>query len=269
MEVLLRHGADPNKKWPSRYGGRSNPIIIDVARNYAKHDPGQVCAMLRLLLAQGADVNVEEGNGLTALRGAVLDNHAKAVDILLQAGASTRKTQGGYGIWNKAPLVTAAGAGQVEIVKLLIEAGACVNPGAARRTAAAVANAAQQSNNNKPTEDSNEDDDDQNELDGGIMGVELPLHAAAKGGHLEVIRLLVAAGADVNRTNGWMKKTAILEAAEAGNVNVVKMMVEEMGVDLEMKDAPLYRGGCTVRQRLWDMDSQELHDILTQCGVTR
>lgn len=55
---------------------------------------------------------------------------------------------------------------------------------------------------------------------------ELPLHTAAEEGHLEVVRLLLEAGANVEgyEEDGW---TALMDASFAGHLQIVKLLVEQ------------------------------------------
>ena len=53
----------------------------------------------------------------------------------------------------------------------------------------------------------------------------LPLHTAAEQGHLEVVRLLLDAGANVEgyEEDNW---TALMSASSAGHLPIVKLLVE-------------------------------------------
>lgn len=73
------------------------------------------------------------------------------------------------------------------------------------------------------------------------QGVELntlyelsPLTEATRQGNLEIMKLLIKAGADVNlqMEEGY---TALMDAALAGNIDAVKMLVEA-GADVNIKD---------------------------------
>ena len=59
---------------------------------------------------------------------------------------------------------------------------------------------------------------------GGGLGVS-PLMVACKNGHLEIVKLLLKKGANVNFENDW-HQSALMAAAEGGNVEVVNLLLE-------------------------------------------
>ena len=62
------------------------------------------------------------------------------------------------------------------------------------------------------------------------------LHLAAHRGYLDIVKLLIDAGADVNAKEGnYSKSTALHWAAKEGNLQVVKLLVER-GAKLNVKD---------------------------------
>ena len=63
---------------------------------------------------------------------------------------------------------------------------------------------------------------------------DVALVVATKKGHLEVVERLVNSGADVN-VQGTKKKTALMEACLANNVDLVKLLLQ-FNPDIEMKD---------------------------------
>jgi ankyrin repeat protein len=73
-------------------------------------------------------------------------------------------------------------------------------------------------------------------LSGYLMDVEgvTPLIAAVEGGHFQTVRLLVQAGADVNRpdASGF---TPLMGAARAGHHDMVKFLLEQ-GANIEAVD---------------------------------
>lgn len=79
--------------------------------------------VVRVLLAQGADVQLRDSNNNTALFGATTYGNVRVVRELLGQGANPDATVG-----NVAPLSKAAENGNVEVVKELLSHGAQVNP---------------------------------------------------------------------------------------------------------------------------------------------
>ncbi len=62
--------------------------------------------------------------------------------------------------------------------------------------------------------------------------VDTPLGAAAGAGHLPVVKVLLAAGADIERRGGYPTLPPISHAASQGHIDVVRYLVDQ-GADLE------------------------------------
>lgn len=132
---------------------------------------GQV-ELVRFLLEQGANPNVEFNDGESCLRMAAASDRDGAGDIvalLIAAGADVREEEA----IGDTPLHAAASNGNVEIARQLIEAGADVN----RRT----------------------------EIDGG----DTPLLSAAFSGEPETVRFLLEHGADATMRNEISDRTPL------------------------------------------------------------
>ena len=82
-------------------------------------------AAVKVLIAQKADVNVPEADGMTALHWAVRANDLTTVQMLIRAGANVNAASR-YGL---TPLLFAAQNGEPKVVAALVKAGA--NPNAA------------------------------------------------------------------------------------------------------------------------------------------
>ncbi len=74
-----------------------------------------------LLLERGADIAARDVNGRTALMYASTDDFGDTVELLLEAGADPNATDAGE-VWT--PLMFAAGEGQMEVVRTLLDHGA-------------------------------------------------------------------------------------------------------------------------------------------------
>ena len=88
-------------------------------------------ATVRALLKEGGDVNAAQGDGMTALHWAAMQDDAELAGMLLYAGANLRATTrlGGY-----APLHLSAESGAAAALQKLLEAGADPNTPAAGGT---------------------------------------------------------------------------------------------------------------------------------------
>src|SRR5689334_11690530 len=76
---------------------------------------------VKSLLKQAADVNAAQGDGMTALHWAAMNNDAELAQMLLYAGANIRATTriGGY-----TPLFMAAKNGSATVLDILLKNGA-------------------------------------------------------------------------------------------------------------------------------------------------
>jgi hypothetical protein len=100
-----------------RIGANSNgaPLIAAAARGNA--------AIVRALLAAGAEVNYADAGGRTALFGAAHGGHEEVCRVLLAAGAKADVVTRGH----STPLQYAVEAGSLPIVEMLLKAGAPVD----------------------------------------------------------------------------------------------------------------------------------------------
>ncbi|KAF8427603.1 ankyrin repeat-containing domain protein [Terfezia claveryi] len=146
--------------------------------------------IVTLLLDQGADVNISGGNYGTALGAAAYSGSLEIVTLLLDQGADVNISGGDYGT----ALVAAALSGSLEIVTLLLDQGADVN------------------------------------ISGGNYGT--ALGAAAYRGSLEIVTLLLDQGADVNITGGNYG-TALGAAALRGSLEIVTLLLDQ-GADVNI-----------------------------------
>ena len=144
-------------------------------------------AAVRALIAEGADVNAAQGDGMTALHWAASNRNSGLARVLLEAGADVGV---GTRIGHYTPLHVAAQAGAGEVVEMLLGAGA--NPELATRAG------------------------------GGAR----PLHLAAASGNARAVAALVAAGADVNATEESWGQTPLIFAASKGRTEVVRALLQ-------------------------------------------
>ena len=132
---------------------------------------------VRALLEEGADPDLAQGDGLTALHLAAREGHLEIVDILIGAGAEAGATTR---IGDYTPLHLAGGAGHADVVGALLDAGG--DPGAVTTSSGVT-----------------------------------PLHLAAEARDGEgAVRLLLEHGAPVNARERSAGQTPLMFAAAAG-----------------------------------------------------
>ncbi|MBN3287633.1 CSKI2 protein, partial [Polyodon spathula] len=181
--------------------------------------------LIALLLEAQAIVDIKDSNGMRPLHYAAWQGKANSVHQLLRAGASVNlASQDGqiplhlaaqYGhyevsemllqhqsnpcIVNKArktPLDLACEFGRLKVAQLLLSSNMCV---------------ALLEGESKDSSDSS---------------CNTPLHLASRNGHKDIIRLLLKAGIDINRTT--KSGTALHEAALYGKTEVVRLLLDVM-----------------------------------------
>jgi ankyrin repeat protein len=176
VQELLAAGADVNSKSKD---GRT-PLVIAASNGNAE--------LVEELLKAGADPNAHAKDGPTALGSAMeakeLEKRLRVVRRLLQAGAELNSREDESG---STPLMEALRYGRVELVRVLLDAGADIH----------------------------------RQKDNGVT----PLMMASQTGDIEAVQLLLEAGADINRKDesGW---TALSNAAIRANPEVVDALIK-------------------------------------------
>ena len=158
-------------------------------------------AAVRAMVAEGADVNAAQGDGMTALHWAARLGDAPTVRMLVQAGANiAAKTRlGGF-----TPLLLAAQTGQAAAVEALVAAGADARSATANGTTALMLAAASGSASAVRTLLAAGAPVDATEP----ARLETALMFAVAGNRLDVMRLLIGAGAGVNAASRVVDLTA-------------------------------------------------------------
>ncbi|MDO5463390.1 MAG: ankyrin repeat domain-containing protein [Akkermansia sp.] len=153
---------------------------------------------VKLLLKAGAEVNAVTESGTTALIEAAARNHTDIVRMLLAAGATVHHHSRG-------PLFYAYLNKNEDMVKLLLAAGATLN----LAEAAECGQTEQVRRLLKNGADVNEG---------------APIIGAAEEEHCDIVRMLIAAGADVNAQN-IVGNTALHYAALWGNTDIAEQLL--------------------------------------------
>ncbi|XP_012583289.1 PREDICTED: ankyrin repeat and KH domain-containing protein 1 isoform X7 [Condylura cristata] len=209
--------------------------------------------MVRFLLDAGADQEHKTDEMHTALMEACMDGHVEVARLLLDSGAQVNMPADSF----ESPLTLAACGGHVELAALLIERGAnleevndegytplmeAAREGHEEMVALLLAQGA---NINAQTEETQE-----TALTlaccGGFsevadflikagadieLGCSTPLMEASQEGHLELVKYLLTAGANVHATTAT-GDTALTYACENGHTDVADVLLQA-GADLE------------------------------------
>jgi uncharacterized protein len=218
LAALLRAGADANLA--NRYGVR--PLHLAIGNNDL--------ASVRQLLKAGADAGSVDAAGDSCLVQAIHTGNLQMVEALLASGAAPDSADQTF---QQTPLMVAAREGHAPIVQLLLSKGVRVDaqtragPTPAFRLPASIAGSKGQGIVRGGWPERGERDP--------IPGAKTPLLYAARDGHLEVVKLLLAAGAS-------------LEKADADGVTPLLMAIlnNQIGVA-----GHLLQAGANVRAADW------------------
>ncbi|MDR3792437.1 MAG: ankyrin repeat domain-containing protein [Terracidiphilus sp.] len=160
---------------------------------------------------------------LTAAR----EGRTTEVEGLLKAGANVEGPPVGDGIGlpervyaKRSPLVQAAANGHGDVVRLLLDRGAKMQPGGAGTEAAITAAVA-----GRHMDVVRLLLDRGAEIEARNGSYSTPLLEAAGGSEIEMVRLLIARGAQVNVRNKY-KETPLIAAAYAGDAEIARLLLE-------------------------------------------
>lgn len=150
--------------------------------------------VVNLLLTKGADINAKEKSGNTALMGAVLNNHLNIAKYLIKNGAdvNARNDKG------LTALFGAAKAGKIEFAKMLLDNKADPN----------IADTA------------------------GEMAGCTPLLIAVSEGHLDVVKVLIEKGANINAQMA-NNTTALSLAVMLAHADIEQLLLSSGAKELE------------------------------------
>ena len=197
-----------------------------------------VTEIMQILLGQGADNGTQEGEdkqapaiGSEALFNVIEKGDVETVRLLVEAGADVNAAEGFGG---NTPLHEAVENGNAEIVQILVDAGADIEAeGFMGRTPLGLAaeEGATEILQILLGQGADNGTPEGEDKQSPAIGSEA-LFTAIKKGDVETVRLLVEAGADVNAAEGFGGNTPLHEAVEEGNAEIVQILVDA-GADIE------------------------------------
>ena len=200
---------------------------------------------VKLLISQGADVNVKDSAGQTPLHYAARKGHKEIVELLLAQGADVNL---GEKYYNRTAVELAVKGNHKEIVQLLIAKGADISP---------LHLALYMKDETKA----------KSLIEGGAdvnkrtpYGT-TPLHGAVGAGFKDIVELLIDKGADVNAKDNW-DWTPLHSAAEEGHEDMVGLLIAK-GANVKARDG----GGRTPLWYAQDEGHNEIVELLRKHGA--
>jgi len=179
IEQLLQSGVDINTQHPT-----SNTTVLMIASSYYYYDD-----MVEFLISKGADVNLKDSEGKTALLWAS-SNSIENAKILISKGARVNEAANdGMTPFIQATLGVSSGKVPIEMCELLRKNGAKVNAELKRKSA---------------------------------LGWNA-LHYAAANGDADLVKYLIKHGANVNKSTGE-GSTPLFLAKLGGYDDIVKIL---------------------------------------------
>ena len=220
-DTLLRltSGAeDAQKPWRKNKERKSRELCLIDAAN------GGDVEHVNQLLSEGVSVDVADSSGDTALHRAAHNGDIGMIKELLNSGAPLEVE--GCADWT--PLITASNRGEIKAVRTLLQAGANVHAGEDD----VLCYACENKNCLELVELLLEAGATINVIGGHRRAT--PLHVATEHNEIEVVRRLLHAGAEVKTKdpNGW---TPFLNAALRSGFEIVQLLIEA-GSDIKAVD---------------------------------
>ncbi|XP_048869211.1 caskin-2-like isoform X5 [Brienomyrus brachyistius] len=188
--------------------------------------------LMSLLLEAQATVDIKDSNGMRPLHYAAWQGKADSVLMLLRSGASVN----GASLDGQIPLHLAAQYGHYEVSEMLLQhqSNSCL----VNKVKKTPLDLACEFGRLKVTQlllNSNMIGAllEGERKDGSESSANTPLHLAARNGHKDIIRMLLKAGIDINRTT--KAGTALHEAALYGKTEVVRLLLDA-GIDVNIRN---------------------------------
>jgi ankyrin repeat protein len=224
VQLLLAHGANPD----ARNGAGATPLWMAAQTG--------VVDVIDALVAAGADIEAKDVNGVTPLNKASQKNYAAVCSALMAAGADA-ETKANDGIF---PLMWAADSGDVKLIDVLLAAGANTET-RDNNGFTSLCSAAQNGHANAVSTllTAGADVDAKTAVDGATplflatQGGHTGLTSAA---YLAVVKVLLAAGADVECSlrNG---SRPLYKAAQSGFLDILEVLLAAGAITGSSSDA--------------------------------
>jgi len=224
-KLLLGAGATP--KATTRVGAIT-PLLIACKNGNA--------AIVAAMLDAGADPNTTTADGATALMTAAISGSADTVTLLLKRGANVNAREAAH---QQTALMFAAAANRAGVIAALVAHGADLK--AATKVVPLEDEKLDDNGNPLPKKESEAG----STVTGGntVMGGMTALLFAAREGHLDAVKALVAAGAEVNQISAGDHSSPLVIAVSNGHYEVGQFLVEH-GADPNIANVdgltPLY-----------------------------
>ena len=218
IQTLLEAGADPNLPDETDDGLADSSPLMEAASTFFATNRGE---MVRLLIQRGANVNQQENKGQTALMQALAYSDLDAIAALIEAGANL-DIQDNDG---NTALMTAELRENTTVANLLKQVGASQTGLNAVELLKAVGRSDIDSVRKLLQTDINVN---------ARVGETTALCRASMKRHPEIIKLLVAAGADVNQRSHEGSFNPLLYAAYYGDLESVRILLEA-GADVHVR----------------------------------
>jgi ankyrin repeat protein len=240
-QVLLYAGA--NVKATTRLGAYT-PLMMAAQ---AGHAP-----VVAALIAAGADVNATSTTGTTPLMFAAQSGDTRTVTMLIEGQANVNAREKAM---EQTPLMFAAAYNRVDVVKVLIANGADLAATSKVQDLAKLSSPEEEFFQRRAQQPQQSPSGPRppdvagatrqfryNELVGTSGGF-AALHFAARQGYADIVRTLVAAGADVNHVNPGDQSTPLVVATINGHFDIGRYLLEN-GADPNLASrngvTPLY-----------------------------
>jgi ankyrin repeat protein len=293
---LLKKGADVNRRGPTAYtplmvaAGRGlvqmTDLLLQARADVHVHDSSLgatalhraaqsgVVDVARLLLDHGAFINFQSATvGHTPLIDAVWSKRVAMVQFLLERGAAlTIKGHHQATVWDfigKEPIWTAGfTAPETEAWGKQIRSLLEEHQGKADRAVAGQtlmqAVAKNDGEGVRRAIGAGADVNEKSPVVGGGNDGQTPLLVASFLGHAEIVRVLLAAGANPRIVDYLLKATPAHKAAYAGRSEALRALIEHGGVELDAQGP--YNGYTALHDGVWHGHS-EIVKLLLSAGV--